>query len=342
MKNELKSKVLITIQKYKQIKSGDFLVIGVSGGPDSICLLHILNELKEKLNIKIYVAHINHMMRKEAIKEQEYVEKFCKKINVDCFVKQIDILKISKEEKKGIEETGRNARYEFFEEILKKVGANKIVTAHNNNDKVETILMNILRGSGASGLKGISPVRQEKYIRPLIDITREEIENYCILNKLKPKHDKSNEENIYIRNKIRNKLIPYIKKEFNPNIINTINRLSDVITLQEEYINKQVEVIYKEINITNYKNDKNQNRNQNKNEIILDLKKFNSLDLVIKRKIILYCINELMNTTKGIEKINIDDIIKLCNKNIGNKFLKPLYNIKILIKMSKIFFIQEV
>lgn len=338
MENELKNKVLKTNKKYNQIKSGDFLIIGVSGGPDSICLLHVLNELKEKLNIKICVAHINHMIRKEAIKEQKYVENFCKKLNIEFFSKKFDILEIAKKEKKGIEETGRKVRYEFFEEILKKVGANKIVTAHNNNDKVETIIMNILRGSGANGLKGIVAIRQGKYIRPLIEISREEIEKYCILNNLKPKHDKSNFENIYIRNKIRNKLIPYIKKEFNPNIINTINRFSDVITLQEEYINKQVELTYEKIKSRNLKD----NENINKNIISLNLLKFNSLELVIKRKIILFAINEILNTTKGIEKVNIDDIIKLCNNNIGNKFLKPLSNIKILIKKGEIFFIEEV
>lgn len=189
--------------------------------------------------------------------------------------------------------------------------------------------MNILRGSGASGLKGILPVRDSKYIRPLIEMTKDKIEKYCIENKLNPKYDKSNKDNIYIRNKIRNKLIPYIQKEFNPNIINAINRLSDVITSEQEYIDKIVKEEYEKIKtISNL-------------QIIIDLKKFNQLDLVIKRKIILYTINELLSTTKGIEKINIDDIIKLCNNNIGNKFLKPIKSIKILIKNKKIFFIKE-
>lgn len=329
MKEQFEENILKTIKKYEQIKSGDTLVIGVSGGPDSICLLTVLNNQKEKLGIKIYVAHINHMIRKEAIDEEKYVKEFCEKLGIECFVKRADILKIAKKEKMGTEETGRKIRYEFFEEVYKKVKANKIVTAHNNNDKIETIFMNILRGSGASGLKGILPVRDSKYIRPLIEMTKDKIEKYCIENKLNPKYDKSNKDNIYIRNKIRNKLIPYIQKEFNPNIINAINRLSDVITSEQEYIDKIVKEEYEKIKtISNL-------------QIIIDLKKFNQLDLVIKRKIILYTINELLSTTKGIEKINIDDIIKLCNNNIGNKFLKPIKSIKILIKNKKIFFIKE-
>ena len=208
----MKNKILQTINKYNLIQSGDSIVIGVSGGPDSICLLHILNELKQELNFKIYVAHINHMIRKEADEETEYVKEFCKNIGVECFVKKINVVKIAKESKMGTEEAGRKIRYNFFEEVLKNTNSNKIATAHNNNDKVETIIMNILRGSGISGLKGLDPIRENKFIKPLIEVSREEIETYCEENKLNPKIDKSNSENIYTRNKVRNTVIPYIKK----------------------------------------------------------------------------------------------------------------------------------
>lgn len=326
----MKQKILQTIKKYNLIQSGDSIVIGVSGGPDSICLLHILNELKEELNFKIYVAHINHMIREEADEETEYVKNFCKNIGVECFTQKIDVVKIAKEEKIGTEEAGRKIRYNFFEEILKKTNSNKIATAHNNNDKVETIIMNVLRGSGIAGLKGLDPIRENKFIKPLIETSREEIEAYCEENKLNPRIDKSNNENIYTRNKVRNVVIPYVKNEFNPNILKTINRLSEVATEENEYLNKvTIETfnkMYVEINDTD------------NSTIILDLKKFNNLELVIKRRLILYTINELLGTTEGIEKINIDDIIKLCSNNIGNKYLKPIKNIKILVKNKKIFF----
>lgn len=333
MGEKMKQKILQTIKKYNLIENEDSIVIGVSGGPDSICLLHILNELKNELNFKIYVAHINHMIRKEADEETEYVKNFCKKIGVECYIKRIDVIKIANNLKRGTEETGRQIRYEFFNEILEKTASNKIATAHNNNDKAETILMNILRGSGVSGLKGIEAQRDNKFIRPLIEMSREEIETYCEENKLEPRIDKSNNENIYTRNKVRNIVIPYIKQEFNPNILKTINRLSEVATEESEYLNKVTVEAFNKVCLTV---DAIEN-----STITLDLKRFNNLELVIKRRLILYTINELLSTTEGIEKINIDDIIKLCNNNIGNKYLKPIKNLKILVKKSKIFFIAE-
>ncbi len=201
--------------------------------------------------------------------------------------------------------------------------------------------MNVLRGSGTAGLKGIEAIRENKYIRPLIDVSREEIEEYCLNNNLNPKIDKSNNENIYTRNKIRNIVIPYIKKEFNPNIIKTLNRLSEVATEENEYLNKITQETFNKIYvgtaISRPQVDKSMNLEGK--HIALDLKQFNNLELVIKRRIILYTINKLLGTTEGIEKINIDDIIKLCTKNIGNKYLIPIKKIKVLVKKGKIFFI---
>ena len=324
----LKEKVLETIKKYNLITEEDKVVIGVSGGPDSICLLHVLNELKKELKIELYVAHVNHMLREVADAETEYVQDTCKKMQVECFVKKVNILELAKKEKKGTEEVGRNARYEFFDEVLTKTNSNKIATAHNSNDRAETVILNILRGSGLSGLKGIEAIRDEKYIRPIIEIDRESIEKYCNENKLNPKYDESNSENIYSRNKVRNELIPYIKKEFNQNIISTINRLSEVAREENEYLQKITKKEYQEIS------------KKEDDIIILDLKRFNNLELVIKRRLILYTIYEVIHTTKGIEKVNIDDIIKLCSNNIGNKYLKPIKEIKIYIKKGKIYFIK--
>ena len=138
-----------------------------------------LNEIKEEMKFEIYVAHINHMIRKEADDDEIYVQQYCEKNNIQFFVKRVNVQEIANIQKMGTEEAGRNIRYEFFEEELQKVGANKIAIAHNKNDKIETIVMNLLRGSGLSGLKGIEPIREQKIIRPLIECERQEIEQYC-------------------------------------------------------------------------------------------------------------------------------------------------------------------
>ena len=331
----LEEKVLNTINKYELIKNGDNIVIGVSGGPDSIALLNVLYNLKSECGIEnIYVAHINHMLREEADEETKYVEEFCEHKNIECFVKKIDVEKLAEEQKNSTELAGRNIRYEFFDEVLKKVGANKIATAHNANDNAETVLMNMIRGSSVSGLKGIEKIRDDKYIRPIIECNRKEIEEYCTLNNLQPKYDKSNSENIYTRNKVRNLLIPYIEKEFNPSIVDALNRLSTLVSREDRYFVEIVKKEYKNLLIT-------ADKSEEKNTIILDLKKFNDLDEVIKSRLILYTINRLNGTSQGIEKIHIEDIIKLCGNNIGNKYLTPNKNVKIYIKKGKIFFISQ-
>lgn len=324
----LEEKVLQTIVKNELIKNGDKIVIGVSGGPDSIALLDVLIKLQSKIKFNITVAHINHMIRDEAIDDQKYVEQYCKNKNIPCFVKQEKVEELAKQEKIGTEEAGRNLRYEFFNEVLEKTASTKIATAHTKNDNAETVLMNILRGTGTSGLKGIKAKRDNKYIRPLIECERKEIEQYCEENNLEPRIDKTNMENIYTRNKIRNLLIPYIQKEFNPNIIEALNRLSQIASMENEYLETKTLKTYEEIK-----------EEETKEQIILNLKKFNNQDVVIKNRIVLYTINRLFGSSSGIEKVHLQDIIKLCSNNIGNKFLIPNKKVKILVKNGKIFFI---
>lgn len=196
------------------------------GGPDSICLLHILEQIQKRgLDFKITVCHINHKIRQNAFLDQQYVENYCKEHSITAYTKQIAAQEYAKQNKIGTEEAGRKIRYEFFEEIRKKVGANKIATAHNSNDNAETVILNIIRGCGLDGLKGIE-AKNKIFIRPLINIQRDEIEEYCKVNNLNPRIDETNKEPIYQRNKVRNVMIPYIQKEFNENIIQVICRLS--------------------------------------------------------------------------------------------------------------------
>lgn len=337
----MEEKILKTIKEYNLIENGDKVIVGVSGGPDSITLLDVLSKIKNKniIDFEIIVCHINHMIREEAAADEEYVKEYCTKNNIKCFAKRAEVEKLAKQEKCGTEETGRKIRYEFFYEILEKEKANKIATAHNSNDNAETVLMNIIRGCGTQGLKGIEPKRN-KLIRPLIECERKEIEEYCLENKLEPRIDKTNFENNYTRNKIRNMLIPYIKENFNPNIIESINRLSDLSKMENEYLENQTKKAYNEL-IQEITVEEKKLAENGKTLLALDLKRFNLLEKVIKNRLVLYTINELLGTKNGIEKKHIEDIIKLCSNNIGNKYLIPNKKVKILIKNKKIFFIAN-
>lgn len=319
-------KVRNTIEKFNLINDNEKIVVGVSGGPDSISLLNILYELK----YDIYVCHINHGLRENANIDEEYVSNFCKERNIPFYVKHINLSDKNSLNGMSTEEAGRIARYDFFNEVAKKVGATKIATAHNSNDNVETVLLNMFRGSGVSGLKGILPMAHN-IIRPLIECTRVEIEEYCKLQNLNPRHDESNDSNLYTRNKIRLELIPYLEKNINLNVVSTISRLSSIVQEEESYINDIVQNAFDNVYIPNTDEEKQE-------LIIFNLKKFNDLNIFIRKKLILKAIFMTLGNAKDIEKVHIDDITKMCENNIGGKFLTPNKNIKISINKNKVFF----
>lgn len=325
----MEQKIFETIKKYNLIEDGDKIVVGVSGGPDSISLLNALKNIQKEgiLNFEIIVAHINHQIREEADSDEEYVKNYCLKNQIKFFSKRIDVINYANNNKIGLEEAGRILRYNFFDEIMKEEKAQKVAIAHNKNDKAETIIMNILRGSGLSGLKGIEPIRNNKIIRPLIECERTEIEEYAEKNKLNPRIDKTNFENDCTRNKIRNIVLPYIKKEFNSNIIETMNRLSELAVETENYLQVETISTYNELKIE-----------EKPKYIVLDLKKFNTKEILIRKRILIYTIAQTLGNSQNVEKVNIEDIIKMCGKNIGNKYLMPNKNIKISINKGKIFF----
>jgi len=324
----LEEKVLGTINKYNMIKQNDKKVlVAVSGGFDSTCLLYLLDSLKSELNIELVVAHVNHCLRENAIIDEKFVKDLCEKLNIPVFIAQIDVSKIAMDDKLSLEMAGRKARYEFFDKICEQENCTKIATAHNANDNAETVLLNIFRGTGLKGLKGIHKVREDKYIRPLIESTRNEINEYLEKNSIQIRLDESNLENEYRRNKVRNDLIPYIKENFNTNIINTINKMSDIIALEDEFINKIADSSFKQVVI---KNDVQ--------GLVINAKKFSQMDIVLQKRIILKCIGFVNGTTVHIEEVNIMDILRMINNNIGNKYIIPIKGLKVYINKSQIYF----
>jgi tRNA(Ile)-lysidine synthase len=315
-------KISQTISKYNLINKNDKIVIGVSGGPDSISLLWALFNL----GYNIVVCHVNHGLRKKADDDEKYVKDFCKKYKIPVHVKHINLKDKSKLKGLSTEEAGRKARYDFFNEILKKENASLICTAHNANDNVETIILNIMRGSGVSGLKGILP-KSGNIIRPLIECSRDEVNQYCKENKLNPRHDESNDKTIYTRNKVRLELIPYLEKNINANVISCISRMSLIAREEEDFVNQEVEQNYANLLCDN-----------DDNCLSLNLKKFNSLHLFLRKRIVLKAIFNLLGNTKDIEKVHVDDIVKMCENNVGGKYLTPKKYLKISIKNRKVYF----
>ncbi len=240
------NKVRTFIAENNLIEKGDTVIVGFSGGADSVFLLHTLYSLKTELGIDVVAAHINHMLRgKEAERDADFANEFAQTLGVPFYLHKTDVAKMAKDLKISAEEAGRKVRYEFFDKLGGKYKNAKIATAHNKNDNAETVLLHLLRGSGITGLSGI-PCRRQNIIRPILDITRDEIEEYCKKNKLGFVTDSTNLETVYTRNKIRLKLIP-IMKEINPNIINTLCGLSKNLAIDSEFIDTIAENAANEI-----------------------------------------------------------------------------------------------
>jgi len=252
----VKKLVKETILKNNLIEKGDCVIVGLSGGPDSVCLFSILLELRDELDISISAVHVNHMFRHgDAESDQTYVKAMCENAEIPCEIIIRDCAKIAKEQGLTFEEAGRNIRYEAFYESAKKLIANgikprkiKIAVAQNKNDQAETLLMRIMRGTGVSGLSGIEYMRSGEHgtsiIRPLLDVDRISIEDYCAEKNLNPCIDHTNDEALYTRNKIRLELIPYMEKNFNENIINALIRLTQSAKEDDECLWEQAQKAY--------------------------------------------------------------------------------------------------
>lgn len=302
----------------KLILPKDSILVAVSGGIDSVCLLDILFNLKDKLKIKkISVAHFNHKLRdKESQRDEEFVKNLAKKYELDFYAECSNIKKLSHDEKLSVQECARNYRLDFLQRIAVKSHSNKIATGHNKDDLAETSLMWLIRGTSLEGLKGIAP-RRDKFIRPLLLLSRSEIKNYAIRNNILNIEDSSNAKNDYLRNYIRNKLFPIIEENCNKNAKNNIARFASIIKDDVNYldvISKKYEKKYfKDILFGK--------------EIKLDI--FNKLHPSIQKRILKNVISFISaNSLKNIMHSHLLDIISIAKEtNTGAKTLNLPANI---------------
>ena len=297
--------VLATIKKNNMIKSGDTVIIGVSGGADSLCLLHVLSTLKNELNIKLFAAHLNHQFRGiEADMDAEFVEQTCTAWDIPHLIRSVDVSAYAKEQGLSSEEAGREIRYKLFNEVKDAINGNKIAVAQNLNDNVETILMRLIRGTGLEGLKGIDAVRDD-IIRPLLDQDRQSIEEYCKQNNLEPRIDKTNLQPIYLRNKIRLELIPYLKQRFNPSINEAIIRLGQVVREENHYLEQQT---YELLNKLGEIKD---------SSIVIKTESLKKLHPAMQKRLLRKAVESIADTLNGFEYKHFQGIVELFDKSTG-------------------------
>ncbi|HUW22524.1 MAG TPA: tRNA lysidine(34) synthetase TilS [bacterium] len=271
-------KVKKIIERYNMFSPGDRVLVGVSGGPDSVCLLHILNRCRKDMALSLHVVHINHGIRKrESKREEKFVSHLAGRMGLPITVKSLDVPSYARRKKLTVEEAARDMRYSALEQLAGKLNAKKIALGHTASDQVETVLMHLLRGSGPQGLSGIPPVRKlgsTAVVRPLIEVNREEILNYLKKNKLTFCLDSSNRKTEYFRNRIRLKLLPLLRKNYNENIDGALLRLSEILKEENAYWERVVERVLGKV--VSWEAEK----------ILIDFKRFLRYNVIVQRRVL--------------------------------------------------------
>lgn len=305
---DLIKKIKKNISENSIIDEKDRILVGLSGGPDSIFLLYILHNY---FNNQLIITHINHKLRGvDSDLDEKFVRTISQKLKIPLYVIREDVKKLSNENKKSIEEVGREVRFSFFDKTLKVENFNKIALGHNLDDNVETILINFIKGSGTKGLIGI-PEKRDNIIHPIINIKKEEILKFLEENKIEYRVDKTNFEIDFLRNKVRNYLLPIIEKEFNKNFKEKILSLSNILKVEDRFLDNLVE---------NIKNDLMEFEND---FIKIDNKKFQKLDLSLKRRLIRKAIDYFNRDLREYPLEHIDKVISLENKKTGKEIELP-------------------
>lgn len=285
MSTDFLDKVRTTIKKYNMLEKHDRILVGLSGGPDSMTLLHALLSLKKEYALEIYIAHLDHKFRgEESVKDREFCANLAKDLNLDIVCETIDVPKIAEEKGISPEEAARIERYDFFRRVAKKKSIGKIAVGHTKDDQAETVLMHAIRGSGMLGLGGMSPVKAMQgltIIRPLIEISRREIEEFIKSNNLPFRHDSSNDKIIFTRNKIRRELMPFLEKNFNPNIKEVLVNTAENLRLENEFLERFARRKFK--SVSRHKNG----------EILIDIKRLKKQPEAIRKRVLRTALREL-------------------------------------------------
>lgn len=315
----LSQRVLRFIKEHSLIEGPATLVVGVSGGPDSVCLLHILLQIKDELDIRLHIAHLNHLLRgAESDADAEYVSQMAQRLGIPLTMERRDVKAYQAKRCCSLEEAAREVRYAFLSEVAQAIAAAAVAVGHTADDQVETIVMHLIRGTGLSGLRGMQPLAvwrspngsQLRVIRPLLETRREETEAYCAFYELAPRWDSSNRSLSYLRNRIRFELIPLLKS-YNPNIEAALLRLAQAASADQEFLEQEVSQLW--CNIIR----------EQPEGIALDNKAFSSLPHSLKRHLLRSALQRLLGDFSEVKSTHIEAVMKSLAKPAGKRLSLP-------------------
>lgn len=303
-------KVQEFVEKYRMIQKGDRIVAGISGGADSVCLLYLLKELQKIYDFSIIAVHVNHHLREgEAVRDEEFVRELCSREEVPFYACHVDVEKISQESGISLEEAGRNARYESFSQICQKEGGNKIALAHHQDDLAETMLHHLARGTGAAGLCSLKPVYGNR-IRPLLCMTRREVEIYLEQKKICWQTDSTNLDDHYTRNKIRHHVVDYLCQEINPKTVSHMAQTAKELGEIQDFLEQLTE-------------EKMKKYSQKQGQKIFLAEKLREENDLLSRRIILRALKEVSGKTKDFTRDHVERIHGLWGKQVGKQVDLP-------------------
>ena len=313
MSTALIDKVKTTVKKHAMLQKRDKILVGLSGGADSVVLLEVLLMLKNEYSLDIHIAHLDHKFRgEESAEDRRFCESLAKKRKLDIICEEIDVPRISKEKGISSEEAARFERYDFFRRVCRKKNIKKVAVAHTKDDQAETVLMRLVRGSGMAGLGGMFPIRDMEgitVIRPLIEISRPQIEDFIKENGLQFRHDSSNDEIVFTRNRTRRELIPYLEKNFNPNIKEVLVNMAENLRSENEFLEKFAKRKFK--STSKIKGG----------EITIDIKKLKKQPEAIRKRVLRSTLECLKGNLRTFTYQHWKEMEELIDKRPGNSIV---------------------
>jgi tRNA(Ile)-lysidine synthase len=301
------TKIKQWINRNDILDEGDKVLVACSGGPDSLALVHLLYRLKDEYSLALAVAHVNHMFRgAESDAEEAFVVDFCRCMNLPCYHAAIDVPAYIETSGRSPQDAARVKRYHYLRQVAETIGGAKIATGHHRDDQAETILLHMFRGAGSAGLSGMK-AKGDGIIRPVLDVTRQELESYCQEHGLHPQIDSSNLKNNYLRNYLRRELMPLLEKRFNTNLTETLCRTATLIGDEHEFITHHAIDLWPTVV---------EEANQ---RIILDCQRLCSLHIAMQREIFRMAIEKKQGSLKGITFFHVERLLELAeDKNVGS------------------------